>query len=134
MRELCQLVETTTARTLGVYGSDFYAGTPALTVNEYGKGRAYFLACRTEQAFLDQFLGYLSRTLGLRCLDADLPEGVSLNERRSADGRAYYFFQNFSDRPAEVTLPAPLSEAETGQPCESVLHLPAYGVKVLTKR
>ena len=134
VRELCQLVETTTARTLGVYGSDFYSGTPALTVNTYGRGRAYFLACRTEQPFLDQFLGYLSRTLGLRCLDVDLPEGISLNERRDADGRAYYFFQNFSDRPAEVTLPAPLAEAETGQPCEGALHLPAYGVKVLTER
>ena len=44
IRELCDLIHCETAESLGEYRDDFYAGRPALTVNSYGKGKAYYIA------------------------------------------------------------------------------------------
>ena len=134
VRDICQLVRLTTARSLGVYGSDFYAGSPALTVNDYGAGRAYFIACRTEQAFLNDFLGQLCGELGLRNLDAELPEGVTVSMRRDAEhGIEILFVQNFSDAPAAFTLPEILTDAETGNACSGVLRLSPYELRVFLR-
>ena len=130
--DLCQLVRVTTARTLAEYGAEFYAGTPALTVNSFGNGRAYYIACRTGQDFLNDFLGVLIRDLGLRNLDMDLPANVTVSLRRDAStGREFFFVQNFSDSAVEIALPGSFVNAETGRACEETLSLPAYGVVVL---
>ena len=36
-------------------GSDFYQGTPALTVNQYGKGYAYYICTDAEELFYHDF-------------------------------------------------------------------------------
>ena len=43
-KNLCDLIQLSGATPLMNYGSDFYQGTPALTVNQYGKGYAYYLS------------------------------------------------------------------------------------------
>lgn len=130
--DLCQLVRVTTARTLAEYGAEFYAGTPALTVNSFGNGRAYYIACRTGQDFLNDFLGVLIRDLGLRNLDTELPANVTVSLRRDAStGREFFFVQNFSDSAVEIALPGSFTDAETGKACGETLSLPAYGVVVL---
>jgi beta-galactosidase len=48
VRELCALIHPSTAKVLASYGSDFYKGEPALTVNDYGKGKVYFVSCALE--------------------------------------------------------------------------------------
>ncbi|MEI6070492.1 MAG: beta-galactosidase [Verrucomicrobiae bacterium] len=40
-RHYLEMVHAERAETLAVYGDDFYAGQPALTLNRFGKGRAY---------------------------------------------------------------------------------------------
>lgn len=39
---------------LGVYKSDFYAGSPAVTRHAYGEGTAYYIAARTGQDYLKE--------------------------------------------------------------------------------
>ena len=55
--ELCDLIHLETAEALAVYRSDFYAGRPALTVNQLGKGRAYYIASRNKEPFHSDFTG-----------------------------------------------------------------------------
>lgn len=52
---LCDLIHTTSADVLASYGQDFYAGRPALTVNQFGEGKAYYIASRNEDDFLTDF-------------------------------------------------------------------------------
>lgn len=51
-KNLCDLVQLNGATPLMNYGSDFYQGTPALTVNQYGKGYAYYICTDAEELFL----------------------------------------------------------------------------------
>lgn len=46
LRDYAEILRVGTADVLGTYDSDFYAGNAAVTVNSYGKGKAYYVAAR----------------------------------------------------------------------------------------
>ena len=48
---MCDLLHLEGAESLGEYDNDFYAGMPAVTVNSFGKGKAYYVATRSEEEF-----------------------------------------------------------------------------------
>ena len=98
-RDYFALIHAEGARVLATYGSDFYAGRPALTVNDFGKGQAYYVASRNDERFLDDFLGKLADQLNLlRALPADLPEGVTAQLRTDGEKR-FVFVMNFNPGP-----------------------------------
>jgi beta-galactosidase len=133
-RQLCDLIHPEGAETLATYGSQFYAGRAALTVNSFGEGRAYYIASRNDDRFTDDFYGGLIRELGLkRNLDADLPQGVTV-QRRSGGEADYLFVMNFT--PEEQTLAlneAGLTDVLSGAEVGASLVLPGYGSTVLRR-
>ena len=133
-RELCALIHAESAQVLATYKSDFYAGRPALTVNHFGRGRAYYIASRNEERFLDDLYGALARELVLlRAIEADLPEGVTAQVR--TDGRArYIFLMNFNPALATVDLGrATYTDLLTDQPVTAQTTLEPYGIMALTE-
>lgn len=133
-RDLCALVHTETAQSLATYKTDFYAGRPALTVNRFGEGRAYYVASRNEQRFLSDLYGALARDLRLlRAIDADLPEGVTA-QLRTDRGTRYIFLMNFTPEPATVNLRgATYTDLLTSEPVSTRATLSPYGIMVLTR-
>jgi len=131
-REFCDLIHADTATVLATYGSDFYAGRPALTVNELGRGRAYYIASRNDERFLDDFYAALGGQLSLlRALDADLPSGVSA-QLRTDGNRRFVFLMNFNPGPTTVDLgSASRTDLLTGATVQGPTALPGYGVLVL---
>ncbi|MBO3734415.1 beta-galactosidase [Glycomyces niveus] len=101
---LCELIHAEGADVLGAYGSDFYAGRPALTVNRRGEGKAYFIAARTGADFLDAFYGGLIAETGVeRALATALPAGVTAQVR--SDGETdHVFVLNCNPAPATVEI------------------------------
>jgi beta-galactosidase len=151
--ELCDLIHLRGARALAVYGSEFYAGRPALTVNEVGAGRAYYIASRNDDAFLDDLYERIVADANpLRALAEPPAPGVHATMRRATndDGSVseYRFLINFADepRPAPALLPGeqivyrspePNTGAEPGAdpggpaaPPGSDHELPVFGVQV----
>jgi beta-galactosidase len=100
--DLCELIHTEGAETLGTYGSDFYAGEPSLTVNHYGKGKAYYIAARTGQDFLREFYHTAAKEIGVKpVLDKPLPKGVTAQVR--SDGtEEHVFVMNFTPEKVKV--------------------------------
>ena len=107
---LCDRIHPETARTLGVYTEDFYAGEPCLTVNDFGAGAAYYIATRPDADFLDGFYDGLVSRAGVRRLAGMLPHGVQAVSRGD-----WVFVMNFTGGPARVMLPAGI-DALTGAP------------------
>ena len=99
-RTLCNLVEVSTARVLMHYGDDFYAGTPAVTVNDYGKGKAYFVGADLEPDFYRDLMAVIAGETGLRAfVHGEIPECVEASSRimgTGADAVEAVFLQNFS--------------------------------------
>jgi beta-galactosidase len=102
--DLCELIHAESAKVLGTYGSDFYAGRPALTVNQYGSGKAFFIAARTGQDFLGNFYARIARECGVRpVLEKPLPAGVTA-QIRSGGKTEHIFVMNFT--PEKKTVDA----------------------------
>ena len=86
------------AEALGTYTDSYVQGQPAVTVHSYGKGKAYYIAFKSDGDFLQDFYGELMPP----CYQ--LPEGVSLRTRES-DTAKYLMLQNWNTEAVEVNLP-----------------------------
>jgi len=126
------LVHSEGAQVLATYGSDFYAGQPALTVNAYGKGRAYYMASRNDERFLNDFYGKLAAEMSLlQALPVDLPEGVTAQIREDGAKR-FIFVMNFNSQPAKVNLGANTYQSLiSGEKISGLMDLPGYGVEIM---
>ena len=127
----CERIHPETAEVVATYTEDFYAGEPAITVNSYGTGKAWYLAARTENGLLDVLYGKLAEELQLmRALDAELPEGVTAQLRTDGTNR-YVFLMSFCEQPVSVTLPGEATDLLTDARVSGDLLLEPYGIKVL---
>lgn len=125
--ELCELPADEGAETLGVYGSDFYAGLPCFTRHAYGEGQAYYLAAKLCQPGMDALYADLADALMLtRALPDALPAGVVAAERGSA-----VFLQNYSGAAQAVTLRGRYADLLTDAQLTGTFTLPVNGVMVL---
>ncbi|SFQ31365.1 beta-galactosidase [Caldicoprobacter faecalis] len=133
-RELCDLIHAETAEVLATYKSDFYAGRPALTVNSFGKGKAYYIAFRNNGDFLTDFYGALIRELNLkRAVDTELPQGVTAQMRTDGE-RVFVFILNFVPEERQVDLKdMRFKDMITGEDITGRISLPPYGVKILER-
>lgn len=105
IKDYCEIVHPLEGtKVLATYGEDFYANTPALTCNTYGKGKAYHICARTGMDMLSDFYQELLEQCEIPVhLSGSYEEGVNVQKRES-DGEAYYFIMNFEGREAKVTL------------------------------
>ena len=135
VRHYADIIHSEGAEVLATYGRDFYAGEPALTVNRFGKGEAYYVASRNEDRFLSDFYAVLQERLGLkRAIDTDLPEGVTAQLRTDGE-RDFVFLLNFKPDKQTVDLgEEAFTDLLMDAAVRSKLELPGYGSMVLEKR
>ena len=134
-RELCELIHLEGADTLAVYGDDFYAGRPALTVNSFGKGKAYYIASRLDDEFLKPFYKQVLAQARIEAvLHTVLPAEVTAQVRTDGENE-YIFLMNFGQQTQTVELDAKtywdMMSQETLE--ASSLRLEPYGVRVLKR-
>ena len=109
------LVELRGAETVMTYGSDFYKGYPALTVNSYGKGKAWYVAADAEKEFQEDLLKKIAEQSGISCgIKGDIPEGLEVTSRETEEER-FYIYQNWSGEEAALPLPEGEIEAVYGE-------------------
>ncbi len=105
----------------------------ALTVNRYGKGKAYYIAARSGAALLSDLYGKLISGMSLeRAIDVDLPAGVTAQVR--TDGQAkYIFLMNFTGKQQSIDLNATFTDLLTGRTVGTTVTLGKYGVMILAR-
>ena len=102
---LCDLVELRGARSLMTYGEDFYKGYSCLTVNGYGKGKAWYVAADAERDFYDDFIGKVVADSGISSgIKGEIPDTLEITVRENDDVK-YYIYQNFGTEAVELPLP-----------------------------
>jgi beta-galactosidase len=131
---LCEIVHSEGARVLATYGDDFYAGSPVVTENTFGEGRAYYIASDAEDRFLDDFYGRILAMRGIAPL-LEAPAGVEVSLREN-DRHRLLFVLNHTPDNTWVKLPPGtrfwdhLSASTVGD----ALPLPGHGVAILEVR
>jgi beta-galactosidase len=133
-RHYCDIVRNEGARVLASYGQQFYSGTPALTENCFGRGRAFYIASRNESSFTDDFLSQLIESCALRpALNTELPDGVSVQMRANST-HEYVFILNFGAQAQKISLANDnFFDVLDGRPALSTLDLPVFGAAILRR-
>ncbi len=101
---LRDIVHPVTAVSLAEYEADYYQGTPALTVNEFGEGKAYYVCSENEDAFFEAFYHDLAdEEVVAGNWPEELPQGVTVSKRSGEE--SYLFVQNFNEAEIPFNLP-----------------------------
>jgi beta-galactosidase len=132
VKHYADIVHSQGAEVFAVYEQDFYAGSPAITVNQFGKGRAYYLAARYDDGFLTDFYGWLAKMLGLKtAIVHPLPRGVTA-QVRTKDTEKFIFLLNFEPIPQTIKLDVPAAvDALSEQVITDAFTIAGYGFRIL---
>ena len=110
------------------YGGDFYRGYPCLTVNRYGKGKAWYVACDGEKEFYEEFIGRVLEDSHISGpVKEEIPRGLEITTRET-DAVRYNIYQNFGEDSVIPPLPGEGFECVFGSEREA---LPPLGFLVL---
>lgn len=127
---ICDILHLQGAEALAEYESDFYAGYPCLTRNQYGEGTAYYVATDPEQDFLNGLIKYICEQKGIKaCLD--VPQGVEVTQRYKGE-RIFTFVLNHNDSAVTIDLTdKTYQDLITGRTLTGQVELEAKDVLIL---
>ena len=98
---LCDLIHLEGAQCVASYESNFYAGMPAITKNQYGKGYTYYIGTNPTEDGIVKVLDMAVQTAGVASV-VSVATGLEITCRKT-DRFTYYFIFNFKDK----VLPLP---------------------------
>lgn len=128
---ICDIMHMEQAKALAVYEKDFYAGTPVISENEFGKGKAYYIATSPETAFYGDFLQKVLDDNEIKPVFKSYPNvEVTVREK---ENKKYTFLLNHKNVGCEVVVETASEDILSGccYRAGDVLKLDAYGVAIL---
>lgn len=131
---LCDIIHPETAQTVAVYEKDFYAETPSVCCNTFGKGKAWYIGASTpnnNSVFLEKILLLITSEHGITSV---LPPQEGLEAVvRSKNGKDYIFVLNHNAKSVFITIPCSCKNLLTGV-CyagEQITEVEQNGVMIL---
>ncbi|BBF45276.1 beta-galactosidase [Lachnospiraceae bacterium KM106-2] len=100
---LCDISHLEGATSLAEYQEDFYAGTPCIIRNSFGKGQAYYVGTRSDENFYTEFIQDLCEEAGIHPILPSVKD-VEVTKRVKKDGTEYIFILNHAETENVVTL------------------------------
>jgi len=122
-----EVLEPSSAEVLSRF-SNLDGNPPAITVNRFGKGRAYYLATPAQPQIMKPLLRQLYGSLGIEP-GPRTPDGVYARE---VDGRVLYV--NTTWAPVELPIAGAMNGVLGGQRFEGKLRLEPLGVELLERQ
>ena len=121
------VLQITDGMQLGVFESNYYAGKPALSVKETGKGKVYYFGAAFAEDTANAFIELINiRTpMGLDEL-IDIPESVELAIRGE-----YIFLLNYGEDRIEMNCSAGFKDMISGETYSDKIIIEGYNAVVL---
>jgi beta-galactosidase len=126
------LIEPKDCEVFATYSKDFYAGRPAITMNQYGLGRAIYIGTISHQYFYYDLVAWLRQLCNLFPL-LKVPDSVEVSMRQRDDTKVY-FLLNHHHSAVRLQFYKPMHDFLTGQTFSGNYDLPPHGVLVLDER
>ena len=126
---LAEVLEPKGAQVIAHHTADFYAGTPAATLNRFGKGTVVYLGVLVDGACYESLARWLSGLAGIRPT-LEVPAGVETVERWQGEQRILLVL-NHTSEVQTLAIETARCDALTGRQVHGTVELPPSGVLVL---
>jgi beta-galactosidase len=125
-----EVIHLKTAESLGTFEQDYYAGSPAITRNPFGKGTAFYVGTTPEPNGMIWLLEQACRTAGVKPVASNVPADVELLQRTNGNASWLFILNHSTDK---VTVPLEQSGRDllTGVEVSGTLELEATGVAII---
>ena len=120
-------------KVIASYDSQFYAGSPAVTCRQLGKGHIYYIGARLSLDFLNNFLISVARNAGVKPVIDNMPPQIRVSRRIASNGN-YYFIYNLEESPVEFTFPKKAIDIWGKPTANGKIFVPASGATVLFEK
>ncbi|WNS41367.1 beta-galactosidase [Paenibacillus sp. MMS20-IR301] len=125
----CDILQPEEAEPVAWYGDDFFAGSPAVTVNRFGAGKVYYIGTHASEAYWLKLLGGIAAEAGLAAFP-DLPDGVQAFTRTGEKGELL-FLLNLSRGTQSIGLDKHYRSALSGSLVSGIVELSPFAVEIL---
>jgi beta-galactosidase len=112
----CDIIKLAGAKALALYDFEFYAGSPVITANSYGDGKAYYVGTEPGAELAARLAEEFIADIGLQPL-GETPKDVEI-AHRAGDGKTYVFVINHTDSAKTIHIPkswTPYYECQTNE-------------------
>jgi beta-galactosidase len=100
---ICDVIHTEGAKTLAIFGKDYYKGYPSLTENSYGKGKTIYVATDPEDNFIRDLIKHYCNEKAFHSF-LEPQKGVEITQRVKGD-KTFTFILNHNSEKVTLTLP-----------------------------
>lgn len=118
IHDYAEILRVSDTDILAKYDKDFYAGTPAITCKNFGKGKAYYVGARIDMDSMSGLFKTMLKETNTKYLT--LPAGIEYHKREDESGKAIEFYLNVTEN--EITFNMTDNTQVTLKP---------YGVKIV---
>jgi beta-galactosidase len=127
----CDVLKPNGAMVVARYTHDYYAGKPAITLNQFGQGKVVYIGTLGNRPVYETLAGWLLGLAGVRRLLA-APAEVEVTERWQGE-RRLLFVLNHGEREQEVTLDSHYVNLLDGAPVVGTITVPPRDVLILER-
>ena len=125
----CDLIEAKDCQIIATYAKDFYAGRPAMTMHNFGLGKAIYIGTQSHNHFYSDLVVWLRQICNLHPL-IKVPDSVEVSMRQRDDLRVF-FLLNHQTSPLRIQFYKPTHDSLTGTNFSGNYDLQPHGVLVI---
>jgi beta-galactosidase len=125
----CDIIAPKECQILATFAKEFYAGRPAMTLNNYGLGKAIYIGTQSHSHFYGDLVTWLRQMCNLHPL-LKVPDTVEVSLRQKDDTRVF-FLLNHQSSPLRLQFYKPMHDFLTGNTFSGNYDLQPHGVLVL---
>ncbi len=129
-RSFCEVIQCNGASVLASYESHYYAGKAAVTVNQYGKGRVYYVGCDLEPDALTALMKHIVKESRVTPILTAAAEGIDA-VRKSISDKTYIIITNHNNREERVEFEKSYYDLLGERMLHGQETIEAYGVRIL---
>jgi beta-galactosidase len=126
---LCDILKPTTAATLACYREDYYADKPAITLNQFGKGRAIYVGAMGDGQLYDALAKWLLERTNMQS-EFTMPLGVEVTQRTRGD-KKLHFILNHTNSPQTIHLEGRYNNLLDRMQLQGDVQLESFDVLIL---